>query len=355
MQARFCVLLVSACWLGMTGYPAAGRDLTPDSELLRYHERFQRQAHNAYEREWLNALDAGIFNVEIDIRNHNPYNGRQDWKVRHHKRGGNKNKCGRANQSFAVCLRDLRQWHDNHPGHYPITVVIDKKDFWQPGKQRGPSDFDQRLARELGAENIFRPTDLRAGFRTLREAAGAGAWPTLTSLRGKFVILMTPHEALYETRAKANSKTHEYVNDRQANALAFVCPRGHVSEIAARVAGFTDSTSQWVVCFNHKEDQIAGDGHYGNGLALRRAGYVLRVWAVENEAEFKRAVNNSQAVFVAIDWPAQFGHYNEGHTEGGYSTGLLGPLMAAQILTIPIDRPISHQAWFSAATSSSLF
>ncbi|MGB7933083.1 MAG: hypothetical protein WCH04_12805, partial [Gammaproteobacteria bacterium] len=90
------------------------------------NERFQRQAHNAYEKEWLGALDAGIFNVEIDIRNHNPYNGLQDWKVRHGPHGGNDNACGTGDQSFAVCLRDLRRWHDNHPGHYPITVIIDK-------------------------------------------------------------------------------------------------------------------------------------------------------------------------------------------------------------------------------------
>ncbi|MCG8433083.1 MAG: Ca2+-dependent phosphoinositide-specific phospholipase C [Gammaproteobacteria bacterium] len=318
--AALCLLAVVAAW-------DRAEALTPDHELLRYHERFQRQSHNAYEHEWLRALDNGVMNVEIDIRNHNPYNGRQDWKVRHSAHGGDKNRCGGGNRSFAVCLRDLRAWHDAHPGHYPITIIIDKKDGWQNGKARGPADFDARVSRELGAGNIFRPAELLRGFPNLRAAARAGAWPAITSLRGKFVLLMTPHENWAESRSKANDKAHDYVRARGGNALAFVCPRGHAREIAGRVAGFDSSTSRWVVCFNHKEDQISGDGGYGDGRALQQAGYILRVWSVDSSSKYQRAVVDSRANFIAVDYPDSKGHYFGGRTEGGHVSTLLPAIL----------------------------
>lgn len=327
-----CAVAVS---MGMPTAAAAQR--LPDSELLAFNERYQRQAHNAYEKEWAAALDRGIFNVEIDIRNHNPYNGLQDWKVRHTAHGGDKNRCGGGDRSFAVCLRDLRRWHDDHPGHYPITVVIDKKDGWQADKARAPSDFDQRLDREIGRENIFAPGDLLRGAGSLRDAVTRHGWPAITSLRGKFVLLMTPHENWAESRSSANDKAHDYVRDRGAAAFAFVCPRGHASEIRGQVAGFSGTTSRSVVCFNHKEDQIAGDGGYRDGRALQAAGYVLRVWSVDSESEYRNAVDNSLATFVALDEPARFGHFLGGRPEGGHSMRFLAPITAAFDLTTLAD------------------
>jgi hypothetical protein len=39
---------------------ASDASAEPDSELLRYHERYQRQSHNAYEHEWISTFDHGV-------------------------------------------------------------------------------------------------------------------------------------------------------------------------------------------------------------------------------------------------------------------------------------------------------
>jgi len=80
------------------------------------------------------------------------------------------------------------------------------------------------------------------------------------------------------------------------------------------------------VLINHKEDQISGDGHYRNGKALFEAGYLLRVWNVNSAAKFDRAVENSLATFIAMDYPGRFSHYYHNRTEGGHAMHLLGPI-----------------------------
>ena len=322
------VALVFVYFLSLSSICYAQSTKHVDNEFLTYNERYQRQSHNSYEHEWIQALDQGIYNVEIDIRNHNPYNGRMDWKVRHDAHGGDKNNCGRGNGSFAVCLRDLRNWHNQHPGHFPITVIIDKKDGWQSGKARGPGDFDQRLHGEIGRENIFTPGDLLGDFSSLRTAVVSGSWPTIGALSGKFIFLMTPHENWAESRASANDKAHDYVRERLSSAFAFVCPRGHMSEIFGTVRGFNSETSKWVVCFNHKEDQIAGDGGYGDGRTLFAAGYLLRVWSINSDQKYVRGVDHSLATFLAVDEPARFSHYYDSHPEGGHSMRLLSILLS---------------------------
>jgi len=199
--------------------------------------------------------------------------------------------------------------------------VIDKKDEWDHDDDRKPHNFDWRLEKELGKENIFRPADLKADYSTLREAAFNGAWPTLRSLLGKFIIIITPHESWNESRKYANEKkAAEYVRKQGVNALAFVCPRGHVDEIYNIVSGFSYEDSGWVVCFNHKEDQINGDAGYGNGLRLRQAGYILRVWNVNSWLDYNRAVHHSLANFIAVDNPITNSYVAA--PEGFYGSGI---------------------------------
>ena len=102
--------------------------------------------------------------------------------------------------TFKLCLTQVREWSDAHPGHIPLFLVVEAKVsdipiFPNPTHTVSftPAlfdDLDQEIVSVLGRERLITPDDVRGAHATLNEAIRAGAWPTLKSARGKIVILM---------------------------------------------------------------------------------------------------------------------------------------------------------------------
>lgn len=107
-----------------------------------------------------------------------------------------RSQCPRLRQ----CLTLLRQWSDAHPGHGPIFILLEPKMFGLDKVVKGAAsvapfdkaafdEVDAVILHVLGRDRVFTPDDLRAGRRTLEEAALAHAWPTLGATRDKFLFL----------------------------------------------------------------------------------------------------------------------------------------------------------------------
>ena len=102
--------------------------------------------------------------------------------------------------TFKLCLTQVREWSDAHPGHIPLFLVVEAKvsdipifpnpTHTVPFTPALFDDLDQEIVSVLGRERLITPDDVRGAHATLNEAIRAGAWPTLKSARGKIVILM---------------------------------------------------------------------------------------------------------------------------------------------------------------------
>lgn len=102
---------------------------------------------------------------------------------------------------FTTCLGLIRDWSDAHPGHLPITVLVELKDDVIPDPGFGfrfPIPFDAQAMDDLDAEirsvfpekRILTPDSVRGGRATLEEAILLDGWPTLHESRGKVLFLM---------------------------------------------------------------------------------------------------------------------------------------------------------------------
>lgn len=102
-------------------------------------------------------------------------------------------------------LQALKSWSDSHPGHVPITIMVEAKDkglpvFPNPAEvlpftAKAFEELDEQVLRSIGRDKIITPDDVRGGYATLREAVLAQNWPTVKEARGKFVFLLLPGSA----------------------------------------------------------------------------------------------------------------------------------------------------------------
>jgi len=102
--------------------------------------------------------------------------------------------------TFTACLRTLGSWSDDNPDHVPVFVLLELKtrgfDLFEDGATVHPFDeaayeeIDQAIYDNLGRDRVLTPGDVRGDHPTLNAAVRAGAWPTLASVRGRFLFLL---------------------------------------------------------------------------------------------------------------------------------------------------------------------
>lgn len=103
--------------------------------------------------------------------------------------------------TLRMCLQQMRAWSDANPNHTPVFVLIEPKfqsltagipgsTPLDPFDAKAFAEFDSSIFEIIGRERLVAPDDLRGDHATLEAAALAGAWPTLSQSRGKFVFLM---------------------------------------------------------------------------------------------------------------------------------------------------------------------
>ncbi len=90
---------------------------------------------------------------------------------------------------LSECLDILKTWSDAHPGHHPLTVLIEPKaDLPQAELAAFVDNLDAELLAVWPTERLITPELVRAGHATLREGVVAGGWPTLGESRAKMLV-----------------------------------------------------------------------------------------------------------------------------------------------------------------------
>lgn len=107
--------------------------------------------------------------------------------------------------TFQECLSQLKDWSDSSPGHFPLFVVVEVKEWLsQPNEIPSHPDhiaelnfdshaiqaIDQDILKVFPREQIIAPGDLVDGYKNLRAMARAEAWPTISEAWGKIFFLV---------------------------------------------------------------------------------------------------------------------------------------------------------------------
>jgi hypothetical protein len=178
--------------------------------------------------------------------------------------------------SFKMCLKELKNWSEKHPDHYPVFITMNAKEeglgregFTVPQKF-SPSTYDsldQEIITYLGKENLITPDMVKGRYPTLENAVMHHNWPLLKNAKGKFIFILD----------ETGEKIRTYV-------------RGHPS-LSGRIL-FTNSepgtTEAAIMILNNaKQDAIQ---------SMVNKGYIVRTRA---DSDTKEARENDQSSFEA--------------------------------------------------------
>lgn len=170
-----------------------------------FNQISQVACHNCYEPEIFNHPLVESLNhikaIELDIWDEAVFllggGSPGKWYVRHGIFSsysisglyGNHNNCN-GDQFLEDCLTDIRQWSNSNPGHFPLTLFLDKKQSWStPEEGRTPQDLFNLLDRKLG-KKLYLPKE-QAELNNLNNITPAQwIWPTANELRGRIIVVI---------------------------------------------------------------------------------------------------------------------------------------------------------------------
>jgi hypothetical protein len=223
--------------------------------------------HNAYEQAtfpWLvDALQSGASMLELDVWQNFLGNGR--YQVSHEPWGPANNcssattfaalRTGSRNQSLEACLRNIRLWHDQNPGHPPLVIKLEAKNGYDGRAGWGPGRLDALIASALGAGNVLKPADVKGSYAILDAAARAGTWPSRDSLRGKFMFTLITGAFEAGNPFDTYDTHHEYADyltglgTSLSSAMMFPTING-ASAVDPRTGANGGTRAQWYVTFD---------------------------------------------------------------------------------------------------------
>lgn len=176
-----------------------------------------------------------------------------------------------SDPTLVDALTTLENWHAGNSGHLPVTVVLDLKTV-SGSDATFATQIDQVFRDTLGAENIYSPSQLRGSSQgTLLAAAQANGWPSMSALKGKFILVFSGSDS-----GSIGDRKKTYA--AQSGALAFVDSAGTMTTDGSRVflnLGASSSNYNW--CKQAYDAQALG-------------GWVTRLWVVNDQSLWTSAV-----------------------------------------------------------------
>lgn len=102
--------------------------------------------------------------------------------------------------TFVLCLEEIREWSTAHPGHAPLTILVEAKadPIDAPFETVVPIPFDSAQFDALDAEirsvfapgHVITPDEVRGSHDTLEQAILQDGWPTLGDTRGRILFAL---------------------------------------------------------------------------------------------------------------------------------------------------------------------
>jgi hypothetical protein len=104
--------------------------------------------------------------------------------------------------TFVACLEQVKGWSDAHPGHVPITILVEAKD--DPLDVGVPLDFaepvpidaaaldalDAEIRSVFAEDELITPDLVRGDAATLGAAVADHGWPALGAVRGRVLFAL---------------------------------------------------------------------------------------------------------------------------------------------------------------------
>lgn len=167
--------------------------------------------------------EQGIRGLEID-----PFNG-PSLPVLHTPRIDDVSTC----PTFHDCLIDLARWHDAHPNHVPIFVLVDPKTqsvvldpSLVPWDAAALDRLDEEIRSVFRGASLLEPDDVRGRSRTLRGAVVGRGWPTLEKSRGRVAFALNNAKELRDAylagRPSLEGRAMFVTADSDAPSAAFI-------------------------------------------------------------------------------------------------------------------------------------
>jgi hypothetical protein len=100
--------------------------------------------------------------------------------------------------SLEAALHELVSWSAEHPGHFPLLIMLELKEAIEgpagvsalPFDSAALDELDRVLASRVPASQRIIPDDLRQRRGTLREAVLEEGWPSLGECRGRLLFAL---------------------------------------------------------------------------------------------------------------------------------------------------------------------
>ncbi|MBB4100477.1 Ca2+-dependent phosphoinositide-specific phospholipase C [Sphingomonas kyeonggiensis] len=214
--------------------------------------------------------------------------------------------------SFHDCLALLRRWSDGHPGHLPVTVLVNASDFppipgfWLHDAKFEAADLDALdadIRTVMGPERLIVPDAVRGSHATLASAVRAHGWPALAAAKGRFLFVLDAndrHYALYRA--------------------------GHPSLRGRAMFGYYDEQAPEASIFNIQEPR----GEEARIRRLVQAGFLVRARADSGSKEAREG--DTSRLTAAITSGAQF-------VSSDYYDGVPNPHGFAYRASLPGEAP----------------
>jgi hypothetical protein len=136
--------------------------------------------------------------------------------------------------TFTDCLKQVASWSKAHPGHLPIFISLTINDTKTPmpgATAPVPCDatamdaLDSEIRAVFAPGQMITPDQVQGSHPTLRDAALAHAWPSLSQARGKVVFVLNDAgkaKAYQGSRKSLEGRVMFVAGDETSPQAAFV-------------------------------------------------------------------------------------------------------------------------------------
>jgi hypothetical protein len=97
--------------------------------------------------------------------------------------------------TFVLCLRALKTWSDDHPGHVPIMIEVEMKDTTEDVTPATIDALEAEIRSVFADDDLITPDGVRGTDSSLGHAVRTRGWPTLGAVRGRALFTLD-NEAL---------------------------------------------------------------------------------------------------------------------------------------------------------------
>jgi hypothetical protein len=118
-----------------------------------------------------------------DVRS-DPVMHEPGFKVLHHADVDTNSTC----LTFVACLQLVEEWSDDHPGHVPISVLVEMKDA--AVDETMFAALESEILTVFPPERLITPDFVRGDAPTLGAAVQTRGWPVLGSVRGRVLFAL---------------------------------------------------------------------------------------------------------------------------------------------------------------------